>query len=307
MDNTKIKNQTLIVIIGPTGIGKTDISINLAKHFSCHIISCDSRQMYKGLNIGTAAPTNQQLAAVNHHFIGNLNITDYYNASRFEEEVLTLLDKLFLTNKVAIMTGGSGLYIDAVVKGIDELPHVDQNIRDQLINLYQTQGITALQNELKIVDPDYYNQADIKNPKRLLKALEVYKITGKPYSTFRINQTKTRPFNIIKIGLQTDRQMLYNRIDKRVDLMIEQGLINEARQFYKHKHLNALNTVGYKELFGHFDGLYTLDEAIRLIKRNSRHYAKRQITWFNRDKTINWFDTDNYLQILHFIDENLEN
>jgi tRNA dimethylallyltransferase len=296
--------KTLIVIIGPTGIGKTDLSIEIAQKFNTEIISCDSRQIYRELKIGTAVPSEEQLQKVKHHFIGNKSIYDYYNASMFEVEVLELLDNLFSNHHFVIMTGGSGLYIDAVCNGIDELPTIDQELRDELINRLKEEGIENMRMQLKMLDPEYYRQADIKNPKRILKALEVTLQTGKPYSTFLTYSKRARDFRIIKIGLRRDRDELYDRINQRVDQMIENGLVEEAREFYKDKKLNSLNTVGYKELFDYFDGNSTLDKAIELIKRNSRHYAKRQISWFGRDKEIHWFDPDRINEILKFIKQN---
>ncbi|HAN18658.1 MAG: tRNA (adenosine(37)-N6)-dimethylallyltransferase MiaA [Bacteroidetes bacterium GWC2_33_15] len=296
--------KKLIVIIGPTGIGKTDLSIEIAQELNTEIISCDSRQIYKELKIGTAVPTNIQLNKVKHHFIGNKSIYDYYNASMFEVEVLELLDKLFLKNETVIMTGGSGLYIDAVCKGIDDLPTIDQELRAELINRLNKEGIESLRMHLKMLDPDYYKEADIRNPKRILKALEVTLQTGKPYSTFLTKPRRTRDFKIVKIGLQRNRNELYERINLRVDQMIDDGLIDEARIFYKDRLLNSLNTVGYKELFDYFDGSSTLEKAIELIKQNSRHYAKRQISWFGRDKEIAWFHSDRKNEILEFIRNN---
>lgn len=297
----KDTSNTLIVILGPTGIGKTNLSIEIAQALKTEIVSCDSRQMYRELKIGTAVPEPIQLATVQHHFIGNLTIHDYYNASKFETEALQVLNKIFQHTKYAVLTGGSGLYLEALVKGIDDLPTIDPNLRENLIKRFQTEGLESLQNELQKIDPDYYNQVDLKNSKRVLKALEVYYMTGKPYSVLRTEEVKPRPFKIIQIGLKMERSELYQRIDQRVDHMIKAGLIDEARNFYPYKQLNALNTVGYKELFGHFDGAYDLEEAIRLIKRNSRRYAKRQITWWNRDENIHWFHPTQTTEILDFI------
>ena len=296
-----MKDKTLVVIIGPTGIGKTDLSIEIAQELKTEIISCDSRQMYRELNIGTAVPEPKQLKAVKHHFIGNLSIHDYYNASEFEFQTLALLDNLFNSHDYVVMTGGSGLYVNAIVKGIDDLPTIDQDIRESLFNMLNEKGIEHLQEKLKKIDPDYYNIADINNSKRLLKALEVYQMTGKKYSTFRTGSIKERPFNIKQVGLTMDRNKLYDRINLRVDLMLEAGLIEEAKQFHKFKNLNSLNTVGYKELFGYFDNDYDLNEAVRLIKRNTRRYAKRQLSWFNRDNTIQWFHPQNKMEILNYI------
>lgn len=302
MNNPK-KENTLVVLLGPTGIGKTDLSLEIAKQLNTHIISCDSRQMYRELKIGTAVPEPLQLAQVQHHFIGNLSIHDYYSSGIFENETIALLENLFKLNKYALMTGGSGLYIDAVVKGIDDLPTVDIEVRENLKQLFRDEGIEYIQEKLKQTDPDYYELADLNNPKRMLKALEVYEMTGKTYSSLRTESKKERSFNTIQIGINMDREELYNRINLRVEKMFEAGLEQEAKQFHAYKHLNSLNTVGYKELFGYFEGTYDLNEAIRLIKRNSRHYAKRQLTYWNRDKSIRWFHPSQKTEILQLIQE----
>ena len=293
--------NTLIVVLGPTGIGKTDLAINLAKELKTEILSADSRQFYKELKIGTAVPTDNQLLEIKHHFIGNISIHDYYNASLFEISTIELLNTLFKTKKTVILVGGSGMYIDAVCNGIDDLPEVDQEIREYLLEKYENEGIESLRFELKRLDPVYYDIVDLRNPKRILKGLEICMMTGKTYTSFRKAVKKERNFEIIKIGLNMERSKLYERIDKRVDLMIENGLIDEARQFYPHKSINALNTVGYKELFEYFDDKYDLNKAIELIKRNSRRYAKRQLSWFMRDKDINWFEPNNYRPIINYI------
>ena len=293
--------KTLIVILGPTGIGKTDLSIDIAKEVGTEIISSDSRQIYRELKIGTAVPSDNQLSKVKHHLIGHKSVYDYYNASIFETEVLELLGKLFLTHELVIMTGGSGMYINAVCDGIDELPTIDMEIRNDLIEKYEEEGIDSLRLYLKMIDPESYKKIDLKNAKRILKALEVSLQTGKPYSSFLMGNKKERDFNIIKIGLQRDRAELYERINLRVDQMINDGLIDEAKRYYKDRNLNSLNTVGYKELFDYFDNNITQEKAIELIKRNSRHYAKRQISWFARDKDIKWFNPDNYKEITDFI------
>ncbi len=296
-----MNNKTLIVIVGPTGIGKTDLSIFLAQKLATEIISADSRQFFRELKIGTAVPDDEQLQEVKHHFIGNKSIQEYYNASSFEFEVIDLLKKLFKTKNQVIMVGGSGMYVDAVCKGIDDLPEIDMEIRKQLIKKFETEGIESLRFELKRLDPDYYAVADLKNPKRLLKALEITLQTGQPYSTFRTQSIKKRDFKILKIGLNIEREKLYERIEERVDKMIENGLVDEAQLFLPFKHLNSLNTVGYKELFPYMEGAYPLERAVELIKRNSRRYAKRQLSWFNRDKEINWFRPDEREKILEFI------
>lgn len=293
--------KKLIVISGPTGIGKTDLSIDIALEFNTEIISSDSRQVYKELKIGTAVPSDDQLKKVKHHLIGHKSVYDYYNASMFEVEVLELLNNLFVDHNEVIMTGGSGMYINAVCNGIDELPDIDMEIRNDLIEKHKKEGIESLRMQLKMLDPESYQKIDLKNAKRILKALEVSLQTGKPYSSFLLGNKKERDFEIIKIGLQRDRAELYERINIRVDQMVEEGLVDEAQQFYKDRSLNSLNTVGYKELFEHFDGTITLEKAIELIKRNSRHYAKRQISWFARDKEIVWFNPENFNEIINFI------
>lgn len=293
--------KTLIVIIGPTAIGKTDICIDLAESFNTEIISADSRQIYKELNIGTAKPNENKLNRVKHHFVGVKSIFDYYTAGMFELDVLELLEELFNRHEQVIMTGGSGLYINAVCEGIDALPRVDPEIRNKLIEQYEREGIQSLRQDLKRLDPEYYEMTDLKNPKRLLKALEITIMTGKPYSSFLTRPNKERPFDIMKIGLNRDRQELYDIINRRVDKMINKGLVEEAKALYKHKNLNALNTVGYKELFDYFDGTISYERAIELIKRNTRRYAKRQITWFSRDKEIEWFHPNDQERIKQYI------
>ncbi|MCK9206168.1 MAG: tRNA (adenosine(37)-N6)-dimethylallyltransferase MiaA [Salinivirgaceae bacterium] len=295
------KKHTLIVILGPTGIGKTNLSIELAEALKTEIISCDSRQMYRELRIGTAVPAPLQLARVQHHFIGNLSIHQYYNASEFETQALQTLERIFRNQTYALMVGGSGLYIDALVNGIDDLPTIDKQVREQLMLRLKNEGLEPLKEELEKADPAYYQIADLNNSKRILKALEVYYMTGKPYSGFRTKETKPRPFQTILIGLTMERQELYRHIDQRVDQMLADGLVEEARLFYPYKHLNALNTVGYKELFGYFGHEYDLEEAIRLIKRNSRRYAKRQMTYWNRNQNIRWFHPTQMKEILEYI------
>lgn len=296
--------KSLVVIVGPTGIGKTDLSIEIAQALNTEIISSDSRQIYKELKIGTAVPSDQQLNQVQHHFIGNKSIYDYYNASMFECEVIDTLNQLHKKYDQVVMTGGSGMYINAVCNGIDDLPTIDQKLRDDLIKKYEEEGIESLRIQLKLLDPVWYEKVDLRNSKRILKALEVSIQTGKPYSSFLSSTKKKREFNIIKIGLERDRAELYERINLRVDQMVEEGLIEEARRFYPDRKLNSLNTVGYKELFEHFDGNITLEKAIELIKRNSRHYAKRQISWFARDNDWTWFHPNDKDKILKYINEN---
>lgn len=297
--------NTLLVLIGPTGIGKTDLSLKLARHLNTVIISSDSRQIYKELKIGTAAPTEDQLNTVQHYMVGTHSITDYYNAYEFEQDVLKLLDDLFQHRHNVVMTGGSMMYVDAVCKGIDDLPTIDPELRKEVMDTYEQEGLDAIRRQLKMLDPDFYNEVDLKNHKRVIHAVEVCLMTGKPYSSLRTNTARKRPFNILKIGLDMDRTELYDRINRRVDIMVEDGLFEEARTFYEHKHLNALNTVGYKEIYGHFDGEYDADTAIDLIKRNSRRYAKRQLSWFRRDKEINWFHPSQAEEIIKFVETNL--
>jgi len=269
----------LVIIIGPTGIGKTDLSINIASDWNTEIISCDSRQMYREIKIGTAAPSQQQLAAVPHHFIGNLSIHEYYNVFHYETDVLNLLGEMYKKYKLVILTGGSGLYLDAVLYGMDDIPDPDPELRLRLTKRIQEQGVNVLAEELKSIDPEYYSEVDINNPNRVLRGLEVWYTTGNKFSSYRIKKNVKRPFIPLFVNLEMPREELYERINLRVDLMMKEGLKDEALRLYPHKGLNALNTVGYKEWFGHFDGDYPEEEAIRLIKRNSRHYAKRQITW----------------------------
>ncbi len=293
--------KNLVVIVGPTGIGKTDLGIYLCSKLHTEIISADSRQFYKELKIGTATPSHEELLAAKHHFIGNLSIHDYYNASNFEFEAIDLLGKLFKTKDYVIMLGGSGMYIDAVCEGIDDLPSIDPEVRAYWEEKYQTEGIESLRFYLKKLDPEYYAVVDLKNHKRILKGLEVCLMTGKTYTSFRKSIKKERDFNIIKIGLTTDRPTLYKRIEERVDKMVNQGLVNEAEQLHKYKNLNSLNTVGYKELFGYFDKEYDLEKAIELIKRNTRRYAKRQLSWFQRDEKTAWFEKDEREKIFKYI------
>ncbi|HAD02289.1 tRNA (adenosine(37)-N6)-dimethylallyltransferase MiaA [Macellibacteroides fermentans] len=297
--------NTLIVLLGPTGVGKTELSLRVASHVGSPIISADSRQLYKELVIGTAAPTAEQLARIKHYFVGTLSLTDYYNASQFEEEVLLCLENLFQSTSNVVMTGGSMMYIDAVCNGIDELPTVSQEIRTNLMKRFEVEGLDPIREDLKRLDPQHYNEVDLNNYKRVIHALEICLMTGRPYSELRTNTKKTRPFRIIKIGLTRDREELCDRINARVDQMMRDGLLEEARHVYPYKHLNSLNTVGYKEMFNYLDGEWPLDFAIEKIKRNSRVYARKQMTWFKRDKEINWFHPDNIEGILTFLDEQL--
>lgn len=299
----KSKKPLLAVIAGPTASGKTSLCVNLALYFSTEIISADSRQIYKELCIGVARPSPDQMQAVRHHFIGTVSVQSYYNASMFETETLNLLSELFITHPIVIMTGGSGLYIDAVCKGIDDLPTIKEEVRNALLEEYRREGIKPLQEELRQADPKFFSRADIQNPKRILKALEVFRQTGKPYSSFLTGAAKQRPFRILKIALDIPRGELYNRIDNRVDEMLHLGLEKEARNLYPFRHLNALNTVGYKELFNYFEGKCSKEEAIRLIKRNTRRYARRQLTWFRNDPEYQWFSPSCPDAIIHCIEK----
>lgn len=275
----------------------------LARSFKTEIISADSRQIYREMKIGTAVPSEDQQRDVIHHLIQTRSIHDYYNASMFEMEVLALLKKLFLKKDILLLVGGSGLYIDAVCKGIDDIPTVDPEVRKNLKDKYNNEGIESLRMQLKILDPEFYRSADLKNYKRILKALEISIMTGQPYSSFLTKQAKVRNFQIVKIGLNRERSDLYEIIDRRVDMMVKSGLVEETRTLFKYKGINALNTVGYNELFDHFEGKHTLEEAINLIKRNSRRYAKRQLSWFSRDEEINWFHPDEAEEIIHLIEK----
>lgn len=298
--------KTLVILLGPTGVGKTELCLSLAEELNTEIVSCDSRQFFKELKIGTAAPTEAQMQRVKHHLVGNLSIFDYYSCGRFEIDALKKLDELFLSKDVVLMTGGSMLYIDAICKGIDDIPNVEQNLRDSLHERYANEGIDNILAELKLLDPEYYDLVDKKNHKRIIHALEICLTSGKTFSSFRKETAKARPFDIIKIGLNLPREELYDRINKRVDIMFEEGLLEEAKKFYPHRNLNSLNTVGYKELFEYFDGNWELDFAKNMIKQNSRRYAKKQLTWFNRDKDINWFRPDQQKEILSFLKNRLK-
>ncbi len=293
--------KTLIVIVGPTGVGKTALCLEVAERLGTFIINADSRQIFRDIPIGTAAPTAEEQKRVKHFFVGKLHINDYYNASMFENDVIKLLDKLFGEKDNIIMSGGSMMYVDAVCNGIDDIPSVNESIRQQVKSLYEADGLDIIKEKLNKLDPEYFEIVDKNNPKRVIHALEICLSTGKTYTSFRTNTKKERNFRIIKIGLNRDRDELYSRIDKRVDLMIENGLIEEAKQMYPHKELNSLNTVGYKELFNYFDGKCTLDEAIFKIKSNTHKYCRKQLTWFKRDKDIHWFNPDNVEEIIKYI------
>ena len=294
-------NKTLIVITGPTAVGKTDLCLDIAKYFGIPIINADSRQIYREIKIGTAAPTEEQLRQVRHYFVGTQALTDYYSASIYEQEVMNLLDTLFQTSDYALLSGGSMMYIDAVCNGIDDIPTVDDETRNLLKKRLAEEGLESLCEQLRILDPEHYEIVDKKNPRRVVHALEICLMTGRTYTSFRTNEHKERPFNIIKIGLTRDREIIYERINKRVDIMMEQGFLDEARRVYPLRHLNALNTVGYKELFAYLDGTWSLDEAIERIKGNTRRYARKQLTWYKKDPLVTWFSPDDKQLILNHI------
>ncbi len=290
VDASYIMTKTLISIVGPTAIGKTALSIELANVFNTEIISADSRQFFKEMQIGTAAPTPSELAQAKHHFIHHKSVEDDYNVGAFEKDALHLLKQLFKTHDTVIMVGGSGLYVDAVTQGLDHFPKVPASIREQLNKQFKEEGLQALQEQLKTLDPNSYTHIAIDNPQRVIRALEVSIGSGKPYSSFLNKAKNKRDFKTLSIGLTAERDIIYNRINNRVDLMMEQGLLTEVKNLQDKKHLNALNTVGYKELFKYLDGEWTLDFAVSEIKKNSRRFAKRQLTWFRKKEDILWFD-----------------
>ncbi len=296
----------LIVLVGPTGVGKTDISIDIARYFKSEIISADSRQFFREMKIGTAVPTELQLSTIKHYFIGFLSIKDYYSSSLFERDVLELLPKLFSKNNIILMSGGSGMYIDSVCNGIDDIPDVDPDVRKKYIDQYNTEGIEGLRVTLKLLDPEYYANVDLKNYKRIIRALEICDTAGRPYSSFLKKQKRERDFGIIKIGLERPREDLYNRINSRVDNMVAMGLKNEAKQLYEFRNLNALQSVGYREFFDVFEGNISEEKAIELIKRNSRRYAKRQLTWWGKDKDIKWLNPEHTPEIIQFIENEIK-
>ena len=297
--------KSLVILLGPTGVGKTELSLSIAEKLGTPIISSDSRQLYKALPIGTAAPTAEQQSRVPHHFVGTLDLTDYYSASQFETDTLQLLEQLHQTHPAVVMTGGSMMYIDAVTKGIDDMPTVTPEIREAIYKQFEEEGLQNILEELRVADPTHYDEVDRSNYKRVIHAVEVCRQTGLPYSSFRTQTRKERPFQIIQIGLTRDREELCERINLRVDQMMEQGLLEEARAVYPFKQYNSLNTVGYKELFQYFDGNWTLDFAVEKIKRNSRVYARKQMTWFKRDPNIRWFHPDDATGIHDFLNEQL--
>ena len=297
--------KTLVVITGPTAVGKTDLCLQLADHFATPIINADSRQIYRDLKIGTAAPTEQQLQQVRHYFVGTLGLDDYYSASMYEQQVLELLTELFSTSNYALMSGGSMMYIDAVCNGIDDIPTVDDQTRATMKQRLADEGLEALCEELRQLDPEHYDVVDRKNPRRVVHALEICHATGQTYTSFRLNQRKERPFRIVKIGLTRSRADIYERINRRVDRMMADGLLDEARSLYERTldapRPNSLNTVGYKELFDFFEGKWPLDEAVERIKGNTRRYARKQLTWFKRDPDMRWFSPDDTNQIIDYV------
>jgi tRNA dimethylallyltransferase len=299
-------HKYLITVIGPTAIGKTALAIEIARHFKCDIISADSRQFFKEMTVGTAVPSKDELEAAKHHFIQNISIFDEYTVGDFERDAIAKLDELFTTNNFVVMVGGSGLYIDAVLKGFDDFPDVDPSVRETLIAEYEKQGIEYLQSELQHLDPVHYENVAKENPQRLMRALEVCIASGKPYSSFLNIKKNSRTFTPVVIGLEAERETMYNRINQRVDIMVQQGLLEEARGLYPHKKLNALQTVGYRELFSYFDGEFTLDFALEEIKKNTRRFAKRQMTWFKRNEGARWFDfTTPPAEIINYIENKL--
>jgi len=294
--------KTLIVITGPTAVGKTACCLHIARHFGIPIINADSRQMYRDLKIGTAAPTEAQLQEVRHYFVGTLALDEYYSASMFEEQVLKLLDELFQTSDYALMSGGSMMYIDAVCNGIDDIPTIDDKTRTLMKQRLNDEGLERLCEELRQLDPEHYAIVDKKNPRRVVHALEICHMTGQTYTSFRTNRKKERPFRIVKIGLNLPRELLYERINQRVDAMMQQGLLGEVERNACNRALNALNTVGYKELFNYLDGTWTLDEAVERIKGNTRRYARKQLTWFKKDETMRWFSPNDEKEIINYIE-----
>lgn len=298
-------SKTLIIIAGPTAIGKTALAIRLAKHFETEIISADSRQFYREMNIGTAKPSEEELNAAKHHLINSHSVLDQFNAGDFEKESIEIINKLFLDHDQVILAGGSGLFINAVCNGFDQLPAASDEIRDQLNKLFAEKGIEFLQERLKKIDPAYYEEVDIFNPQRIIRALEVFESTGKTFSSLRTNLKKQRPFNIIKIGLNTDRKKLYERINLRVDQMVRDGLIEEVETLITYRHQNPLNTVGYSEILNFLDGNSSKEEAIEKIKQNTRRFAKRQITWFKKSEDIKWFEPDAFESIIQYLNSTL--
>lgn len=295
--------KTLIVLVGPTGVGKTETSLVLAETLHAPIINADSRQIYKGMGIGTAAPTPEEQARVEHHFVQFLNPGEYYSAAQFELDVMARLEMLFQSHDYVLLSGGSMMYIDAVCKGIDDIPTVDAETRKMMLERYEAEGLERLCSELRVLDPEYYQVVDLKNPKRVIHALEICYMTGKTYTSFRTNTRKERPFRIVKIGLKREREILYDRINRRVTQMLEMGLEQEVRSLMPYRNTNALNTVGYKEMFAYFDGAMTLEQAVDKIRQNSRIYSRKQMTWFKRDEEIKWFEPGQMSEIMNYIEK----
>ena len=294
--------KTLIVLVGPTGVGKTELSLRLAERFGAEIISSDSRQLYRDLPVGTAAATPEQMARVKHHFVARLGLDEYFSAARFEEEVMAFLADYYRSHDVALMTGGSMMYVDAVCRGIDDMPSVDAAVRERVVRIYEEEGLDRLLEMLRELDAEYYAVVDRKNPKRVMHGVEICLTTGRTFTSFRTNIRKERPFRIIKIGVVREREELYARINARVDEMMADGLLEEARRVYPHRAHNSLNTVGYKELFRYLDGEWTLEFAVEKIKQNTRIYSRKQMTWFKRDEEIRWFHPDELEAITAYIE-----
>lgn len=303
MEKTSSSVPTLIVLVGPTGIGKTDLSLRLAEHFACPILNADSRQLYRDIPIGTAAPTAEELQRVRHHFVGLLGLDAYYSAAKYEEEALRVLQDEFAKTNVCLLSGGSMMYVDAVCNGIDDIPTIDDETRTLLKERYATEGLSPLVAELRLLDPEYYAVCDLRNPKRVVHALEICYMTGRTFTSFRRGRKAERPFRIVKIGLERPREELFARINSRVDVMVENGLLDEAKRVLPFRAYNSLNTVGFKELFQWLDGEWTLDFALEKIRRNTRVYAKKQMTWFKKDEAIRWFHPDDVGGILAYCHE----
>lgn len=301
-----MKPNILIVVVGPTAVGKTALAVRLAKHFNCDVLSSDSRQFYQEMSIGTAKPSTKEMDGVTHHFIDSLTIHDEYTVADFEVDALKKLNELFAVNRIQVVAGGSGLFVKTLLEGIDYFPDVDPQIRIDLATNLEEKGIAYLQKQVEQLDPDYYQEVDQENPQRLLRALEICIGTGKPFSSFRIKKDSKRNFNVLKIGLHTERELLYRRINQRVDLMIAQGLEQEVKALHPQKGLVPLKTVGYTELFDYFDEVHDLERAIELIKRNSRRYAKRQLTWFKKDQEVSWFEPEQESAIINYLEEKID-
>ena len=299
------KSKTLVVIVGPTAIGKTALAIQVAQHFKTEIISADSRQFFREMEIGTAKPDAIELNAAKHHFINSHSIKELFSTGDFELDALKVIDNIFIKHDIAIMVGGSGLYINAVINGLDEMPEIDLQIRSKLNHQFETEGLEPIQKQLKELDPEYFEKVDQNNPQRMIRGLEVFLSTGKKLSSMLSATKKERPFNIVKIGLNTDRSILYNRINERVDKMIDAGLLKEVESLIEFRNFNALNTVGYSEIFDYLDKKISLEEAISSIKQNTRRFAKRQLTWFRRDEEINWFEPNQTEAVINLINQNI--